>query len=271
MADLPVSVVERSPHDTPETARGKHQLPARLGRRRHGERPLVSIIIPTYNEAASIEATIDAVARLTGDFEVLVVDGCSRDGTRELLEALDVPVLHASKGRGSQLRAGARLARGEVLWFLHADTRPPRQALAEIHQALLRREVAGGNFQLRFDGETMPARFMTWFYAHIGRFGLCYGDSGLFVRRAVYDAIGGFRGFPIFEDLDLVSRLTQAGRFRRLRTEIVTSSRRFEGRVFLVTFVWWVVLQLLYWLGVPPVWLGRLYAPIRGRKKTASV
>jgi rSAM/selenodomain-associated transferase 2 len=232
-----------------------------------GKHQLVSIIIPTYNEAASIAATLDVVAQLAGDFEVLVVDGGSQDRTRELAEELGVAVLQAMRGRGPQLHAGARAARGDILWFLHADTRPPRQAVARILDAVRRQDVVGGNFQLRFDGPTMPARFMTWFYAHIGRFGLCYGDSGLFVRRDVYDAVGGFRAFPLFEDLDLVSRLAQVGRFRRLRTEVVTSSRRFEGRVFLFTFVGWIVLQLLYWLGVPPVWLSRMYAPIRTRRR----
>jgi rSAM/selenodomain-associated transferase 2 len=230
-----------------------------------GKRQLLSIIIPTYNEAAAIEATLAAVAALAGDFEVLVVDGGSQDGTRGLAEQRGVAVLQARRGRGPQLHAGARAARGDTLWFLHADTRPPRLAVKQIREAVRRPGVVGGNFQLRFDGETLPARFMTWFYDHIGRFGLCYGDSGLFVRRDVYEAVGGFRPFPIFEDLDLVSRLVQRGHFRRLRTEVVTSSRRFEGRIFLVTFVRWILLQLLYWLGVPPAWLGRLYAPIRTR------
>jgi len=95
---------------------------------------------------------------------------------------------------------------------------------------------------------------------------LCYGDSAIFVRASVYRAVGGFRPFPIFEDLDLVRRLKGRGPLVHLRARVVTSSRRFEGRSFAYTFARWSFLQILYWLGVSPHALGRLYAPVRRRR-----
>jgi GT2 family glycosyltransferase len=123
--------------------------------------------------------------------------------------------------------------------------------------------VVGGNFRLRFDGAKRAARFLTWLYPQLRKLGLAYGDSGIFVRAAAYREIGGFKPFPIFEDLDLVRRLKRVGRVAHLPATVVTSSRRFEGRSFPLTFTRWAILQVLYWLGVHPRTLARLYAPIR--------
>lgn len=194
---------------------------------------------------------------------MIVVDGGSLDATAELARESGGRVMTTGRGRGMQLHAGAKAARGELLWFLHADTRPSAEVLAQLTAARGDPAVTGGNFRLRFSGDTRPARFMTWFYAHIGRFGLCYGDSAIFIRRTTYEAIGGFRALPLFEDLDLVSRLLATGGFRRLNAEVVTSSRRFEKRCFASTFLQWICLQVLWWLGVPPGFLVRLYDPVR--------
>ena len=109
----------------------------------------------------------------------------------------------------------------------------------------------------------MAACFLTWLYPRLRFFRLCYGDSAIFVRREAYNQVGGFQPFPIFEDLDLMKRARKWGRVVHLRAAVVTSSRRFEGRSFALTFGWWASLQLLYWLGVGPFRFGRLYAPIR--------
>jgi rSAM/selenodomain-associated transferase 2 len=226
---------------------------------------MLSIIIPTLNESAFIEATLGAVAKLRGWVEVLVVDGGSEDGTPDIVCRRGVRIINAPRGRGNQMHAGAITAIGDTLWFLHADTQPPEDAPGHILEALADPAVVGGYFTIRFDGSRQAARLLTWVYPRLRWLGLCYGDSGIFVRRTAYEQSGGFRPLPIFEDLDLLRRLKRCGRFVRLPQTITTSSRRFEGRSFILTFARWTALQVLYWVGVSPRFLGRLYAPIRHR------
>lgn len=233
-----------------------------------GEPHALSVIIPTLNEARSIGATLDAVLSAAGRAEVLVVDGGSSDGTAEVVKSRTsgrgVRLLTSGRGRGLQMHTGACAARGRALWFLHADTLPPTDGPGRIAEALSDSSVVGGNFHVIFDGDGRAARFLTWLYPQLRRLGLCYGDSGIFVRRETYERLGGFRDFPIFEDLDLVRRLRKVGRVAHLSAAVTTSSRRFEGRSFALTFARWSLLQALYWLGVHPHTLGRMYASIRG-------
>lgn len=227
--------------------------------------PSLSVIIPTLNEADSIGATLRSVARLNARVEVIVVDGGSSDETAEVARKSGARVVSSERGRGLQMHRGASVAQGAVLWFLHADTLAPPEAAGLILESLaLEVEAVGGNFRISFDGERGAARFLTWLYPQLRRLGLCYGDSAIFVRAETYRQLGGFAPFPIFEDLDLVRRLKRCGKLVYLPATVVTSSRRFEGRSFTRTFTRWVVLQLLYWAGVHPRTLGRLYAPIRG-------
>jgi GT2 family glycosyltransferase len=121
----------------------------------------------------------------------------------------------------------------------------------------------GGNFGLTFDGTSRAARQLTAIYPVLRWLNLCYGDSGIFVRRTIYDAIGGFQPFALFEDLDLLKRLRRAGRFVHLKTRIITSSRRFEKKNFALMWAHWTTLQLLYWGGVPPNLLARWYRHAR--------
>jgi rSAM/selenodomain-associated transferase 2 len=231
------------------------------------ERPIVSVIIPTLNEAHSLGATLQALTRLGhggGRVELIVADGGSADATREIAREHGAQIILAARGRGAQMHAGATVARGDVLWFLHADTIPPPDAPRQILEALRRDpKFVGGNFAISFDGTRPAARFLTWLYPQLRKLGLCYGDSAIFVRASVYREVGGFKPFPIFEDLDLVRRLKRRGSLIHLGARVVTSSRRFEGRSFAFTFARWSFLQMLYWLGVNPHTLGRLYAPVR--------
>lgn len=224
---------------------------------------LVSIVIPTLNEAWSIADTFDALRKLPQSFEVIVVDGGSTDETAQAVREQGVTLLSADRGRGSQMHVGALQARGSILWFLHADTLPPDNALEQIVETLDDKLVVGGSFDVEFDGSQLSARFVRWFYRQMRRFGLSYGDSAIFVRREAYERSGGFKPFPIFEDLDLVRRLRKLGRMAQLDDCVVTSSRRFAKRIFLFTFARWIFLQLLYWAGVSPMRLGRLYVPVR--------
>jgi rSAM/selenodomain-associated transferase 2 len=227
--------------------------------------PRISVIVPALNEARGLGATLDVLAGLQGVLEVIVVDGGSLDKTVAVARTRGVRLLHANRGRGIQMHAGAQAARGDIFWFVHADTSPPANAAGQIATALARSGVSGGCFAVRFDSAGRQACFLAWLYARLRRLGLCYGDATLFVRRGDYERLGGFRSIPLFEDVELVARLRQLGRFVCLPAEVITSSRRFEGRNFVLTLIWWMVLQMLYWLGVPPRNLARMYAPIRSR------
>ncbi len=216
------------------------------------------------NEEAALPDTLKHIFRLRGDFQVIVADGGSTDRTLMIAESFGaVNVLRCDRGRGQQQAAGARLATGEILWFLHADSIPAPDALAAIELALNDGSIAAGNFTLRFDGHTRAARHLTIAYPWFRLLGLCYGDSGIFVRRQVYDALGGFQPFALFEDVDFVRRVKRVGRFVRLNSTLTTSSRRFQNRSIALTFAHWTLLQMMYWVGVSPAKLASLYAHIR--------
>ena len=228
----------------------------------------ISIIIPALNEAACISETLAALRKLDGEKEIILVDGGSSDDTRTIAAAAGVAVSTAPRGRGTQLHAGAVAATGDVLWFVHADTVPPPHALTEILNCLDDPSIAGGNFGLLFDGPSRAARQLTAIYPFLRMMRLSYGDSGIFVRRTVYDAIGGVRPLALFEDLDLLRRLRNSGRFVHLPSQIRTSSRRFEKRNFAGMWMHWTVLQILYWCGVSPNWLARWYGHARRESRS---
>jgi len=223
---------------------------------------LISIIVPTLNEATTMRDLAASLGRLRGEFEVIVCDGGSADATVETARQCGLRVIEAPRGRGPQMNAGVRLAKGETLLFLHADTRLPEDALTLVADALTDDGVCGGNFSLIFGGDTREARLLTRIYPFLRLGGMLYGDSAIFVRRRVFDLLNGYREYTIFEDCDLYRRMRRLGRFVRLNACATTSSRRFEGR-FIRTFALWTLMQALYWLGVNPNLLNRLYKPLR--------
>ena len=227
----------------------------------------VSIIVPTLNEEAHIAENIRNLQQLSGEKEIIVVDGGSTDQTVTLVSGQNVRVLRASKGRGPQMHAGALASAGDVLWFVHADTIPSLHALEAIRNSLKTDSVVGGNFGLIFDGPSRAAKRLTAIYPLLRILGLYYGDSGIFVRREAYFQIGGFGPLALFEDLDLLRRLRRVGKFIHLNSQIVASSRRFEQRNFALVWLHWTTLQLLYWCGVSPNWLSCWYPDVRRAAK----
>lgn len=225
---------------------------------------IVSILIPTLNEEASLPATLAALSRLN-PHEIIVADGGSTDRTAAIA-APYARVIKTPPGRGSQLRAAAEIATGNVLWFVHADTLPCPQALHAIGECLQDPRVPGGNFTLLFDGDSNAARQLTRVYPWLRRIGLIYGDSGIFLRRSAYLQLGGIQPYPVFEDLDLVRRARRLGPFPTLAATLTTSSRRFENRNFASMFAQWTALQVLFWAGVSPHRLASLYRPVRAQR-----
>jgi rSAM/selenodomain-associated transferase 2 len=195
-------------------------------------KPLVSVIIPTLDEVHSICPTLDAVAANETAHEVIVVDGGSSDGTADLAEQRGACLVRATeRNRAIQMNEGRRMAKGETLLFLHADTLIAQEALMKIANVLRDRQVAGGAFGRRY---ACPSLFLrtTCLLAELrGKaFGWFLGDQAIFVRTEVFDALGGFRELEIFEDLDFSRRMKQAGRVVTLRPRVLSSARRFSSR-----------------------------------------
>lgn len=227
---------------------------------------LISIVIPTLNEAETLPSLLSTLGREIVDHEILVIDGGSADGTADLARQAGATVLAAPRGRGPQLARGAAAAHGDIILFLHADSAFPRGGLAALRDALDRSpDAEGGNFRLLFDGQDAFSRWLERFYDRIRRLGFYYGDSGIFIRRAVLEVLGGIRPIAVMEDYDLVRRMERSGRTLCIREPpLTTSSRRFAGRQP-AAIVWgWIKIHLLFHLGVDPERLSRLY---EGRRR----
>jgi rSAM/selenodomain-associated transferase 2 len=226
---------------------------------------LVSIIVPVLDEEATITSLLDHLGELPGHWEVIVVDGGSGDHTRTLCMAHRTQplVIDGPRGRANQLNAGAARARGDGLLFLHADTHLPRDAHAQLCNALADPAVLGGNFALRFDGGDRFSTVLSAWYALQRRAGIYYGDSAIWLRAGGFARLGGFRELPIMEDYDLVRRLERAGRTACLPGPAVTSARRWQRHGLPRTIASWVLIRWLFIAGAPPARLARLYPHIR--------
>ena len=184
------------------------------------------MVIPALDEADQVAAAV-ASAREEGA-PVFVVDGGSRDATRERAAAAGARVLRGAAGRAAQLQAGVDAAGGDVLLLLHADTRLPPGWRAALERALADPRVAGGAFRMRFDRRTPALRLVEWgAWLRAALLRLPYGDQALFVRRAVLEAVGGIPQAPIMEDLDLVRAIRARGRLALLPLAAPTSARRY--------------------------------------------
>jgi rSAM/selenodomain-associated transferase 2 len=226
---------------------------------------LVSIVVPVLDEERTIVDLLDHLASLPGSSEVIVADGGSTDRTRELAREHPIQplIVEATRGRASQCNAGAAVARGSVLLFLHADTRLPRDACRSLSRALADPNVIGGNFKLRFDGADRFSLVLGAWYALQRRAGIYYGDSAIWLRRDTFDRLSGFRPLPIMEDYELVRRLEHAGRTACLPGPAVTSARRWQRLGLPRTIASWVLVRWLFIAGTSPARLARLYPDVR--------
>lgn len=228
----------------------------------------LSVITPTYNEESTIVGTLEAVSRLVNPTEIIIVDGGSEDATAKLIGEFEgpKPIKFVNAGlpnRGFQMHEGTRHATGDIFWFIHADTRPKQGSGTQILKYMKYEEVVGGNFDIIFSGGTKAARFLSWLYPHLRSMGLMYGDSAFFVRKSVYEEVGGFEEYPIFEDLDLFHKVRKKGVWKFVPIPVETSARRFDKKFFPWVFAKWAIRQLLYWFGVPPKLLGTTYRAVR--------
>jgi rSAM/selenodomain-associated transferase 2 len=233
----------------------------------------ISVIIPTLNEERTIIATLAHTAALGFD-ELIVVDGGSLDQTPVLVESYrrvtqspaqsPVRLVSAPCGRARQMNEGAKASRGEILLFLHADTQLPGEAKTMIDTTLADQRMVGGRFDVRFDSPSMwgtvISKMMNW---RSRLSGLATGDQALFVRRPIFEQMGGFADMPLMEDIDFSRRLKRKGATAALTATVTISFRRWERHGPLRTiFLMWA-LRFLYWIGISPSHLVEWYKAVR--------
>jgi rSAM/selenodomain-associated transferase 2 len=224
----------------------------------------LSIIIPVLDEAAGIRETLSALTPLRErGAQVLVVDGGSQDGTPALCQGLADVVVQGPRGRARQMNAGAAQAVGDVLLFLHADTRLPAQADVLVLAALAaqgERAAVWGRFDVRIEGRSRLFPVIATLMNLRSRLtGIATGDQAMFMRRDAFERAGGFPDQPLMEDIELSRRLCVLSRPACLRERAVTSGRRWESRgVWRTIFLMWR-LRWRYWRGAPAEALARAY------------
>ena len=233
----------------------------------------ISVIIPTLNEERTIMATLAQTAALGFD-QLIVTDGGSLDQTLLLVESYRLSTQHSALspiqlvtapcGRARQMNEGAKVGRGEILLFLHADTQLPNDAKRMIDMTLADQRVVGGWFDVRFDRPsiwgTIISNMMNW---RSRLSGLSTGDQALFVRRPIFEQMGGFADMPLMEDIEFSRRLKRKGTTTALTATVTTSFRRWEQQGPLRTILLMWAVRLLYWVGVDPHTLSRWYGLVR--------
>jgi rSAM/selenodomain-associated transferase 2 len=221
----------------------------------------LSIIMPVLDEGEGIAPTLDALSDMRAlGAEVIVVDGGSRDATIQRARLRTDRVLSAPRGRALQMNAGAAKATGDVLLFLHADTRLPRHADLVVLSGLERSGRAWGRFDVKIEGRSPLLVLVGWLMNLRSRLtGIATGDQAIFVRRDTFQAIGGFAEIPLMEDVALCKRLKRVSRPLCLSERVVTSGRRWEKNGVLNSIILMWRLRLAYFFGADPKELARQY------------
>lgn len=225
---------------------------------------MISIIIPTLNEEKNLSTLLSQLKQLenTIPFELIVVDGGSQDQTVALAKKYATVYQLRKANRGAQLKFGAEKSSGEILWFLHSDSRiesSQNNTLAQIQTILKDKQYSAGFLKLTFDSSDFFYRYLAGTSNLRARYlGLIFGDQGLFTTRENYEKVGGYESIPLMEDWQLSRKLWKLGKFYPLSTMIITSSRRFrKGK--LQTHLKMHKIKLLYILGMAPDKLAKRY------------
>jgi rSAM/selenodomain-associated transferase 2 len=220
---------------------------------------MISFIIPTWNEAEALELLLPRITRDHPEAEIIVADGGSADDTRAVAQRLGARVISCDVAcRGVQLNTGAGDARGELLCFLHADTVPPDHAGRLMESALAADRVVGGGFRITYDDDHPALRLLSALSALPWRTAY-YGDQGFFCRADDFRRVGGFPGWPLFEEVGLAYALVHRGRLVRIDQSTRASARRFTARGPWRQLLLNAGLWSLFHLGVSPHKLGEWY------------
>lgn len=224
---------------------------------------MLSVIIPVLNEAKNLESTLSRLRVTCPGAEVIVVDSGSEDGTSAVVQRFSwVKGLSSRRGRARQMNAGASVAKGEILLFLHADTLLPAGAAAAIVEAFSDPDIVAGRFDIRFDNPRPVFKVIAFFINLRSRLtNICTGDQVLFVRRKTFEELGGYPDIPLMEDVELTRRLKRRGGMSCLRAKVTTSARKWEqGGILRVVLLMWA-LRFCYVVGVGPERIHRWYYP----------
>ena len=231
---------------------------------------MISVIIPTYNEETSVKETIQRVREydeMNLVNEIIIADGGSIDNTIEIAKNENVKVvISPSKGRGAQMNYGASSATGEIVYFLHADTIPPRNFSADITNALSK-GFTSGCYRLSFDYTHWFLKANCWF-TRFDINAVRFGDQSLFVTKKVFEKSGGFReDLIMMEDQEIIGRIKKHGKFKVMKGSVITSARKYlDNGIYKMQGIFFVI-WLMYYLGYPQQKLLKLHRRmIRGHK-----
>jgi len=225
--------------------------------------PSIAIIVPVFNEERALPALIANLRQLSVK-DVLIVDGGSTDHTHQLLENSAMRWISSPPGRSVQMNTGAQSSSSDILLFIHSDTAIDSSHILVIKQAMKNASCVGGRFDVSLSGHGIALRMIAWFINMRSRLtGISTGDQCQFVRRTVFEAMGGFPEQALMEDIEFSKRLKRHGKIACLSEQVVTSSRRWEthGVMRTVWLMW--KLRFLYWLGVSPEKLSLMYRQAR--------
>lgn len=220
---------------------------------------IISVIIPVLNEANTISSLLERLVD-TDNVEIIVVDGGSQDETVSVARSHNVQVISTPPGRACQMNAGATRATGDILLFLHADTRLPVNFDSLVRQGLQESKTIAGAFELRIDAQQLGLRFIERLVNWRSRFfSMPYGDQAIFLKATVFHDVGGFPNLPIMEDFEFIRRLQPLGQITIVPASVLTSGRRWDRLGILKTTLINQLIILGYFGGVSPGKLARWY------------
>ncbi len=225
----------------------------------------LSVIIPALNEEENIEALIDHIYQEEVRAEIIVSDGKSTDNTAEIAKSKGAEVVSGTPGRGAQLNRGAEAASASILLFIHADSRLEKGALSKmIEQMSHDQDLIGGCFKLKISSQNLLLKFIGWSSNLRAKYlNLIFGDQGIFVRRDVFNELGGFPEIELMEDWEFSKTMAKKGRLLYVDKKIYTSARRWEKHGVLKTIILMHKIKILYKLGISPSKLKEIYRDAR--------